>query len=454
MAAPLSLRLAEWLAALEWPAVPPRQRELASLRVLDTVGLLLGACAGPPAMIVRERARQSGQGGRSSIVGSGVSVSAGWAALANGVIAHSLDFDDTFPDSVVHPGSVIVPVALAVGEETGASGRDILTAIAGAYEIAARLAQIGGTQFHARGFHASGIFAPLAAAFAAGRLMRLPAASIASAVGLAASMSGGLLAFTADGAWSKWLHLGWGGMGGILAAQLAGAGFRGPMGALDGRHNLYASFLAGTTPSIDRADAELGTRWNGDSALFKYYPCAHVIQPYLDLALALRRAHAINPATVRAVRCAVAPWAVTIVCEPAAEKLHPKSVVEAIASLRLCVAAALVDGNVGIELLDEGSWRRADLLAMAQRVDYVADPALAGFAARLEIEMQDGTRCAQAGDASVPDGERLGAKFRALALRALPQDQVARLERAIAGLAEAPSAAEITQPLRRAAGHP
>ncbi len=57
-------------------------------------------------------------------------------------------------------------------------------------------------------------------------------------------MSGGLLAFTADGAWSKWLHLGWGGFGGILAAQLAAAGFRGPLGALDGRHNLYAAFLA------------------------------------------------------------------------------------------------------------------------------------------------------------------------------------------------------------------
>jgi 2-methylcitrate dehydratase PrpD len=452
MSAPLSLRLAEWLASLEWQNVPTRQRELAALRVLDTVGLLLGACAGPGAAIVRERAMLSGQGGRSSVVGSAAAVSAGWAALANGVIAHSLDYDDTFPDSVVHPGSVIVPVALALGEEIGASGREILTAIVGAYEVTARLAQIGGTGFHARGFHASGVFAPLAAAFAAGRLLRLPAPSIASAAGLAASMSGGLLAFTADGAWSKWLHLGWGGFGGILAAQLAASGFRGPLGALDGRHNLFASFLAGASPTTDGADAGLGTRWIGDSALFKYYPCAHVIQPYIDLALDLRQK--IDPAAVRVVRCVVAPWAVPIVCEPAAEKLQPKSVVEAIASLRFCVASALVDGRVGIDLLEEASWRRADLLALAERVDYVVDPALAGFAARLEIELQDGRRYEQAGGASAPDAERLGAKFRALALRALPEDQIARLERAIANLAQSSGAAEIAHALRQAAaGH-
>lgn len=445
---PLSLRLGEWLAALEWPNVPDRQRELAGLRVLDTAGLLLAASERPAAAIVRAQAKESG---RSSVVGNPLTVAAGWAALANGVIAHCLDYDDTFPGSVVHPGSVIVPVALALGEEIGASGRDILTAIAGAYEITARLAEVGGTGFHARGFHASGIFSPLAAAFTAGRLMRLPAADIASAAGLAASMSGGLLAFVADGAWSKYLHLGWGSLGGILAAKFAASGFRGPMGALDGRHNLFAAFLSGSNPAPDSADADLGARWQGDTALFKYYPCAHVIHPYLDLALDMRRTERIDPSRVQAIRCIVAPWAVPIVCEPAADKLRPKSSGEAVASLRFAVALALIDGRLGLELLEETSWRRPEVARLAERISYMVDPGLSGFDARLEIEMQDGRRTAQAGGAAPADAVRVAEKFRMLARRTLPADAVAQLERAVAGLADAANVAEVTHHLRLAA---
>lgn len=445
MTPPLSLRLAQWLAALEGHAIAEPRRELARMRLLDTAGLLLGANASPQASILRAQAQRGSAAGKASVVGSPATVQPEWAALANGVIAHSLDFDDTFPQSVVHPGSVIVPVAIAIGEDVGASAGDLLAALAGGYEIAARLARAGGTEFHGRGFHASGIFAPVVAAYTAARLMRLVPDRMASAAGLAASMSGGLLAFTADGSWSKWLHLGWGGFGGILAAILARDGFRGPMGALDGRYNLYDAFIGGTA-ALAGIDADLGEAWLGDTALFKYYPCAHVIQPYIDIALDLRAAHEIDPVAIRAVRCRVAPWAVPIVCEPADRKIEPETAVEAIASLRYNLALALCDGRVGLDAIEERNWYRADVLALSRIVAYMPDPALTGFAARLEIELWDARRYEQEGDACEADAARVAGKFRALAGRALTEDEISRLERAIADFA----VTEIGAGLRRA----
>ena len=450
----VSRELAEWVATLEWLQLPSATRDLAVLRLLDTTGLLLGASGAPAAAMIRARATASAGGGRSSMVGHSRTVPAGAAALAHGVIAHCLDYDDTLPDSVVHPGSVVVPTALAVGEETGASGRDILTAIAAGYEICARLARVGGTGFHAHGFHASGIFAPISAAYTAGRLLRLSPDAMSAAAGLAASMSGGLLAFIEDGSWSKWLHLGWGAHGGILAAQLAADGFRGPQGALDGRHNLFAAFLSGAPSDPSTAVKDLGTNWAGDAARFKYYPCAHVIQPYIDLALDLRRAHAIDAAHVTAVHCTVAPWAVPIVCEPAAAKLQPRSVVDAIASLRFNVAAALVDGRVGLDILDEPTWQRHDIIELARRTGYTIDPALVGFAGKIEIELANGSRhAAQADGAAPPDAERLRTKFRALAARALAETKIAALEQAIASFSGATHPALIGAAFRAAAGH-
>ena len=148
---PISIRLARWLSLLQWRSVPVEDRDLASLRLLDTLGLMLGASDSEAATIARERAVQSRGAGRASVVGIDVRVPAEWAAFANGIIAHCLDYDDTFPDSVVHPGSIVVPVALAIGEERESSGEEILTAIAGGYEIAARIARAGGRRFHERG---------------------------------------------------------------------------------------------------------------------------------------------------------------------------------------------------------------------------------------------------------------------------------------------------------------
>ena len=194
-----------------------------------------------------------------------------------------------------------MPTALAVGEEIGATGADVLIAIAGGYEIAARLGSAAERRLHQRGFHASGVFAPIVAAFVAGRLLRLRPEATASAVGLAASMSGGLMAFLQDGSWSKWLHFGWGNLGGIVAAGLAADGFRGPLGALDGRHNLYAAFIGDPSPDFEALYAGLNNEWRNEAALFKLYPCAHVIHAYIDLALKLRHSLGIDHQQIRRV---------------------------------------------------------------------------------------------------------------------------------------------------------
>jgi len=443
---PISVQMAEWFGGLEWSSIPDATRYLARLRMLDTIGLMLGGSTSEASSIARERARQNP--GVATIAGAPDGVSAEWAAFANGVAAHCLDYDDTFSDSVVHPGSMIVPVALAIGEKTGASGADILTAIAGGYEIAARIAGLGGRRFHQRGFHASGIFAPIVSAFVASRLMRSSVESTASAVGLAASMSGGLMAFIADGSWSKWLHFGWGNFGGILAAQLAHAGFRGPTGALDGRHNLYAAFLGDPPVEFATSTSQIGEQWLSDAALFKLYPCAHVIQPYIDLALDLRGELAPDSRAISRIVCTVAPWTVPIVCEPAAEKRRPATMLQAIASLPFHVASALVDGRVNLDTLSESSRDRPEVAELANRVEYIADPELQGFGADIKIELRDGRIFERSGSAAVADGERLREKFDSLAGRVLPPDRVEELALAVASLADAPDASAIAKLLR------
>lgn len=448
MNASLSTRLAAWSGALTWAAVPPAQQELAHSRVLDTLGLALCGANSDATSIARALAQRSSCAGHATLAGSHALVTAAWAALVNGVAAHCYDFDDTFPESVVHPGSAIVPVALALGEETGASGEEILVAIVSGYEIVARLGRAGGRRFHERGFHATGIFAPVTAAFVAARLLQLDPETTANAVGLAASMSGGLLAFLPDGSWSKWLHLGWGNFGGITAAQLAKDGFRGPAGALDGRHNLFEAFIGETHVDADAVASELGSRWDSATAVFKLYPCAHVIQGYIDLALAMRRELALDPAQIARVTCTVAPWAVPIVCEPLAEKHAPQSIMQSIASLPFHVASALIDNRVDLATIGDAQRSRADVLALTANVGYVTDAALERFDAAIEIETTAGRTHRRSGQVAEPNAGRLGVKFSTLATRVLDPLAVDAALTAVAGLAGAPSADAVTRFLR------
>jgi 2-methylcitrate dehydratase PrpD len=406
--------LAAWGAALDWRDVPAAQRALVPLRVLDTAGLVAAGWGTDAVRAALDFAKNEGGAGAAALWLGAARLPASRAAFMHGVAAHCRDFDDTFTDSVVHPGSVVIPAALAASEAARTQAEDAGAAIVAGYEIAARIGGVAGRRFHARGLHATGIVGPIAAAAAAARAGRLTVEATAWAMGLAASMSGGLMAFQADGAWSKWLHTGWAAQGGTAAADLAARGFRGPRAALDGPGGLFAALLHGETLDLDALTRGLGVDWQGGAAHFKYYPCAHVIQPYIDAALALRRAHKLAAGDVAEVRCAIAPWAVPIVCEPRAARVAPETELDAIASLPYMVAHALAEGTVTLSALSAEARRRADLRALAARVVHEADAAMGrGFDARMAIRTHAGRTLTATAEAAAADAGRIAAKFAA-----------------------------------------
>jgi 2-methylcitrate dehydratase PrpD len=431
MAAPLALRLAEWSAALRWDALPPDVRARVPLWILDHLGLVLAAADSPPGRAALAMARVQGGVPESAVAATADRLPAAWAALVHGTLAHAFDFDDTVPESVVHPGSVVVATALAVAQAAGADGPALATAIAAGYEIAARLGAAAGRAFHARGFQATSAVGPLAAAAVAARLRGLSPEATARAMGLAGSMSGGLLACLEDGSWAKRLHPGWAAHGGVVAAALAALGFSGPASVLEGRHGLYAAFLGPGVADLARITAGLGTDWLARGALAKRYPCAHVIHPFLDAAAALSRDQGLRAHDVAEAWCDVPSWQVPIVCEPRAAKLRPRTEYDARASLPVAVAAMLADGRVDLATFTDAALARPTLLALAARVRHRerAADARAGFEGTVEVVTRDGRRLvAHAGLAEPPEPEAVRAKFRHLAGHRLSTGEVEALE--------------------------
>jgi 2-methylcitrate dehydratase PrpD len=434
--------LAAWASAVIPADIPAAQHRRARFRILDTLGLI-AAAADHPAGCSLAAWTKAGNGVGAHVLINGATASPAVAALVHGNLAHARDFDDSFSDTVVHPGSIVIATTLATAERADASFEAITAAVTVGYEISARVASVAGRGFHARGFHATGIVGPIAAAAAAGRILALDGAAMADALGLATSMSSGLLAFLADGGWSKWLHTGWSAHGGIIAAELAGHGFRGPHHGLDHQYGLYGAFLGKPGLNLDAVTAGLGSYWLGAAASAKGFPCAHVIHPYIEAALALRAEGKLDAENVASIMCVMAPWALPIVAVPRATKIAPRNDLEAIASLPFMVAAALCDGRVDLATLRPQTIARADILALAARIDCAGDDRLGtGFDGQLNAELRDGSQISRAVQLSEASEDQILAKFRTNAAT-FSADACAALERVV--LNDAPSGRQLVR---------
>lgn len=387
MAASLTSELAAWGASVRWSSLPVTVREATVCRLVDSIGLMLAGSATAAGQAVRDYATSTGGTPEATLLGSGERLPAASVALVHGTWAHVHDYDDTEPESVIHPTSPVAAAVLAVGETSGSSPEEVLAAAAVGIEVMCRLGAPAGRRFHHRGFHATGLAGPIAVALAASTITGSPTDVAVSAMGLAGSMSSGLLAFLTDGSWSKRLHPGWAAHGGITASALAARGFTGPAAVLEDRYGTYAAFLHGEVVDHAAVVGDLGTTWRSLPAHFKRFPCAHVIQPFVDAVLE----GGIRAGDVAEIVLRLPAWQVPIVCEPWDTKVRPATEYQARTSLPFAVAAAVVDGDVGIDTFDDAKLRRPEMDAALERIRYEAADDLDGFDAVVDVRRHDGT---------------------------------------------------------------
>ncbi len=395
-------RLASFAAESNPDRLPSEVVASVRLRVLDTLGIALAASAAGLADGVVDLVEATGGRPEASIVGAEGRYPAAQAALVDGTLAHSLDFDDTHLPSILHPSASIVPAVLAIGEATGATGAELVAAVAVGIEVTVRTGMggylpDGENVFFDRGWHATSICGTLGASAAAARLLGLDDAGIGHAIAIAASFGGGLLEANRSGGTVKRLHCGWAAHAGITAAQLAARGYTGPASVLEGRFGFYEAYLGGRfDPS--QVTAGLGERWEVPGVFFKPYPANHYTHAGIDAAIAIRdRDHPEIDRIVRIELGSSAP-ALRTIGEPRAEKIAPRSGYHAQFSGPFTVATALLGGGgLGVWFDDFTDARARDerVLRLARLVETFVDPEVdalfpRGFGAIVRVHLDDG----------------------------------------------------------------
>lgn len=417
----IAVDLATWARSLTADTIPGFVREAAQRHLLDGVGNAIAARrlgqAGPALPV----ARSLGGPPQAHPLGDTTAISAPAAAFANGVLMHVLDFDDTHAGALVHPTTVVAPAVLAVSEEVGATGAQAVTGLVAGLEVACRLGAAAPHGFHARGLHATAVVGPLAAAVAATLLYRGSAATVADAIGIAASAAGGLLEFLDTGANTKTLHPGSAGLNGVLAARLALAGAVGPDSVLEGRRGLYRA-LADREADAEVILAGLGERWECAAIGIKPYPSCQLMHAALDAVAAALATAEIRPEQITSIAVDVHPDSVAIVCGPGTGTRRPRSTYEAKFDLPWSVAALIHDGRITVDTYSAESIARPEVAATAARVvvTTVADTRPAADASgRAVVTLDDGTTVTgevpgSRGTAALPmDDAAVLAKFRA-----------------------------------------
>lgn len=395
MSAPLATELAAWVTRVSYDALPPDVVSATRLRVLDVVGLVFAGLATDFGRAMTGAVVDMGAPGPCRVPGTSLRLEPRTAALTSAALSQALEFDDTHNDSIVHMSSPAVAAALALSGTVHVSGKDFITAIALGNEVSSRVGSVVVGQFHRRGLHPTGLFAPFGICCLAGKLLGLDEARLTAALGIAGSFASGVLECWVDGTASKFLHAGWAAQAGITAAYLARHGLTGPPRVFEGRFGVFSAHLQdeGVERDFGRIRDELGLRWESRNASFKPYPSAHVLHPYIDAALRLRNARGLRPDDIAEVRCPVAEFNVSIVCEPASEKQAPLTSAHGRVSLPYTLAEALWTGRLGREAYSPERIRDPAILELARRIHHYVDPGFPGpgrFRGAVEVRLRNG----------------------------------------------------------------
>ena len=381
--------LAQNIAAFDAAKLPHAVRRKCAELLIDVIGLAVTARNEDYIKAVLAACDDDGP---CTAIGHTRPLSAAAAALVNGTAIHGEDFDDTFEGGPVHAGAVIVPAVLAACERHKRDGKAALLGIAVGVETMCRLSLVAPTLTHKAGFHPTAVFGTIGAAAGVGAALGLSSRQLVDALGNAGSMSGGIIEYLAEGAWTKRLHAGWAAQAGMRAALLGRGGFVGPRTVLEGSHGFFYAFARTTNGDFAAVTDNFGARWVTETLAFKPYPCGTMTHPYIDCARRLGRR--VKADDVVEMVCDVGEGTVHRLWEPLAAKQYPANGYAGKFSTPYCIACGFVRGNVGLSDFSDDAVRDPAVLALAAKVRYRIDlqnPYPKNFTGHIRATLRDGS---------------------------------------------------------------
>jgi len=387
--------LAQFVARTPGSHVPPAAITRARHALIDVLGVAIAGSVEPVSKIIAQHVAATSRGVATVITG-GARVSAADAALANATAGHALDFDDSNFVLGGHPTVALMPALLAVAEERGASGREILEAYVIGFEIATRLANAVHFEHYEKGWHPTATLGVFGATAAVARLLRLTEAQVLNALALTASMASGVKANF--GSMAKPLQVGHASHKGVLCAQLAAAGLTANPAALEGTQGFLEVYNgAGNyrAEAVSTFGEELEIMRSG--LKFKKYPSCGSTHAPIDAALDLIRGRPLRAADIDTVTIAINQRRITHVNRP-----KVSNGLEGKFSIQYTVAAALADGAISLRHFNDETVARPELQQLVGHVNAVGIPDLESLSQRCEltVKLKDGsTRSVRRDDA-------------------------------------------------------
>ncbi|RFS86576.1 MmgE/PrpD family protein 4 [Actinomadura spongiicola] len=425
----LAEHVAEFTAGLTLAAVPSDVVEKAKVTLLHDLGVGLAGhrLADTGFAFAKEHgACDPARGARLPIDGTAVTVES--CALATGALIHARTQDDTQVSVSTHLGSTTLPALLALADRADAHGRDLLTAMIAGYEAASVIAEGHAGPSTARGFRATGVYGPLAAAAGSARLLGLDTAQTVSALGLAAAFGGGTNQTWLAGTQEWRYQVGAASRNGMVAALLAARGVTGAPDSLDGAAGHLRAF-SGVPTAPDPGTLRLGDDWRIRRVTYKPYPVCAINQVPVTVLIELARRHGLKQDDVASVTVTLAP---DDAAYPGIDAHGPfRDVGGTLMSLPYCLATALRHG--GIALDDLFAFDDPALMDLTRRITVTAAEDVPQGGCRVAVQTRDGVRTAAfAPDATTFNWDRAETADRLRALVADTPLSPARLDGFIA----------------------
>ena len=384
-------KLADFIANAEYSDFTAEVIAAAKTSLLDFIGVAIaGFREAQLNRLLMDSLVQFDGGDDCTILGISKKVSAVHAALINAISGHSLDLDDGHRQALGHPGVCVAPAALALGESSGSSGKQILAAIIAGYETFIRIGKSMNPAIFSRGFHTTGVCGTVAAAAAAAKILSFNQKKISDTLGIAAIQSAGLLIVVHSGQMMKPLNAGKAAYNGVLSAILAQGGASGPQNILEDKDGFGQAFAGDWDPSLLLRD--LGNPFSITGCYRKLYPACRHSHAAIDAALFIRNTNEIAIKNIQEIRVTTYPAALKLTQK---EKM-PADVPGTRFNLAFAVSLALTRGGAGLADFSMDSVNDPNIQRLFEKVQFISDPSYESKkasirGAEVEIILSDNT---------------------------------------------------------------